>query len=81
MIKKLKAYWLKLKNSNTLIFGAALVILGGIETYSEFFQEFMTPKAYGIFTIAVGLGVKVLRFTTNKSLDDKVAEALEQTKK
>ena len=80
-MKNLKKYWLMLKKSKTLMFGAALVFFGGLEMYMEFFQEFMSPKIFGLFSISVGMIVKILRFTTKSSLEDKIAEAMAQTEK
>lgn len=57
--------------SKTVLFGLLLSVLGVVQSNVELLQPLFGPKAYGLFTIGVGLLVAVLRFVTVNALDEK----------
>lgn len=54
-----------------MIFAALLAIFGVVETQMNVFQSFLSPQAYGIFTIVVSVVVAVLRLVTTQPIDEK----------
>lgn len=62
---------MKFLKSKTMIFAALLAIFGVVETQMNVFQSFLSPQAYGIFTIAVSVIVAVLRLVTTQPIDEK----------
>ena len=57
--------------SKTMWFSFLLVIFGAIfDNYSNL-QSFLDPKIYGFGYIIIGIIVAILRFLTNKPLDDR----------
>lgn len=81
MKAKLKKWFLMLKKSKTLVFGFLLTVLGTVQLSLGVFTPFMTPERFGLFSMVIGVIVAILRFVTNGSLDDKVAEALALSEK
>lgn len=57
--------------SKTILFAFLLTLLGVVQSNVELLQPLFGPKAYGLFTIGVGLLVAVLRFVTVNALDEK----------
>ena len=57
--------------SKTLWFALALAVFGVIEMQIKVFAAYMTPEAFGIFNIVVGLIVAVLRVFTTLPLSEK----------
>jgi hypothetical protein len=57
--------------SKTLWFALALAVFGVIEMQAKLFAQYMTPEAFGLFNIAVGLIVAVLRVLTTVPLSEK----------
>lgn len=56
--------------SKTVMFGAALSVLGVVQSFAPEISLLLGPYG-GVFTGAVGLTVIVLRAVTNSSLADK----------
>ena len=57
--------------SKTLWFALALAVFGVIEMQIKVFAAYMTPEAFGIFNIVIGVIVAVLRVFTTLPLSDK----------
>lgn len=54
--------------SRTMIFAILLAVLGTVQASAEVFSAWLTPQAYGIFTLVVGVAVAVLRVLTTEPL-------------
>ena len=61
----------KILKSKMMNLAVLLAALGTIQASTEVFAVFMTPAAYGVFTLIVGVAVAVLRAMTTTSLKDK----------
>ena len=57
--------------SKTILFALALAVLGVVEMQAKLFAAYMTPEAFGIFNIVVGVIVAVLRVLTSVPLSEK----------
>ena len=57
--------------SKTIWFALALAVFGVIEMQVKVFAAYMSPEAFGIFNIVVGLIVAVLRVFTTLPLSEK----------
>jgi hypothetical protein len=57
--------------SKTLWFALALAVFGVIEMQAKLFAQYMTPEAFGLFNIVIGLIVAVLRVLTTVPLSEK----------
>ena len=57
--------------SKTLWFALALAVFGVVELQIKVFASYMSPEAFGIFNIVVGLVVAVLRVFTTLPLSEK----------
>ena len=57
--------------SKTLWFALALAVFGVIEMQIKVFAAYMTPEAFGIFNIVLGIIVAVLRVLTTVPLSEK----------
>ena len=57
--------------SKTLWFALALAVFGVVELQIKVFASYMSPEAFGIFNIVVGLIVAVLRVFTTLPLSEK----------
>ena len=57
--------------SKTMMFALALAVFGVIEMQIKVFAAYMTPEAFGIFNIVIGVIVAVLRVFTTLPLSDK----------
>ena len=57
--------------SKTLWFALALAVFGVVEMQIKVFASYMSPEAFGIFNIVVGLIVAVLRVFTTLPLSEK----------
>ena len=57
--------------SKTLLFALALAIFGVIEMQIKMFSDYMSPEAFGIFNIVIGVIVAVLRVITTVPLSEK----------
>lgn len=62
---------LQLAKSKTIWFALALAILGVIEIQAKLFAPYMSPEAFGIFNITLGIIVAVLRVLTTMPLSEK----------
>ena len=56
--------------SKTLWFSFALVVFGALMDNFSYIQNFIDPKYYGYGYILIGIIVAILRFLTNKPLDN-----------
>jgi len=56
--------------SKTLWFSFALVVFGALMDNFSYIQNFIDPKYYGYGYILIGIIVAILRFFTNKPLDN-----------
>ena len=61
----------QLIKSKTILFACLLSALGVVQASTEVFAQFMTPTAYGVFTLVVGVAVAILRTVTTTSLGEK----------
>lgn len=61
----------QMMKSKTMRFALALAILGTLQTSMEVFTPYLTPQAYGIATMIIGMAVAILRVLTTSSLGDK----------
>ena len=57
--------------SRTILFATALAVLGVVEANVGVFQQYMTPQTFGVFSVAVGVIVAVLRVLTTVPLSEK----------
>ena len=57
--------------SKTMMFALALAVFGVIEMQIKVFAAYMTPEAFGIFNIVIGVIVAVLRVLTTVPLSSK----------
>ena len=57
--------------SKTMMFALALAVFGVVEMQIKVFASYMSPEAFGIFNIVVGLIVAVLRVFTTLPLSEK----------
>lgn len=57
--------------SKTIWFALALAVLGVIEIQAQLFAQYMSPEAFGIFNIVIGVIVAVLRVITTMPLSEK----------
>lgn len=57
--------------SKTMLFALLLAVLGVVQTSMEVFSPYLTPQAYGIATMVIGIVVAVLRVLTTTSLGEK----------
>ena len=57
--------------SKTMMFALALAVFGVIEMQIKVFAAYMTPEAFGIFNIVIGVIVAVLRAFTTLPLSEK----------
>jgi hypothetical protein len=57
--------------SKTMWFALALALFGVVETQIHLFAQYMTPEAFGLFNILVGVAVAVLRVITTVPLNQK----------
>ncbi len=57
--------------SKTIWFSILLAVLGVVEANVGVFQQYMTPQTFGIFSVAVGVIVAVLRVLTTVPLSEK----------
>ena len=57
--------------SKTMMFALALAVFGVVEMQIKVFAAYMTPEAFGIFNIVIGVIVAVLRVFTTLPLSDK----------
>ena len=55
--------------SKTMWFSLALVIFGALFDNFSYVQNLIDPKYYGVYLIAIGIIVAVLRFVTNKPIE------------
>ena len=53
------------------MFSILLAVLGVVEANVGVFQQYMTPQTFGIFSVAVGVIVAVLRVLTTVPLSEK----------
>ena len=64
--------WLqRIIRSKTMIFSLLLAIFGVLQASQNVFSSFLTPKSFGLVTVAIGVIVAALRVVTVKSLGDK----------
>lgn len=57
--------------SRTIQFSILLAVLGVVQASSGVFAPYMTPQAYGIFTIVIGIVVAILRIITTTPILNK----------
>lgn len=57
--------------SKMMMLGIATTLLGAAFEFLPNVQELIGPKYYGVVLMAVGVGVKVLRWVTTQPLEDK----------
>jgi uncharacterized protein YjeT (DUF2065 family) len=57
--------------SKTMWFSFALVVLGVVYENFSYVQNIIDPRLYGIFLIAIGIVVAILRFITVMPLEDR----------
>lgn len=57
--------------SKTMLFALALAIFGVIEMQTKLFAAYMSPEAFGVFNIVIGVVVAVLRVLTTVPLSEK----------
>ena len=57
--------------SKTMMFALALAVFGVIEMQIKVFAAYMSPEAFGVFNIVLGIIVAVLRVLTTVPLSDK----------
>ena len=57
--------------SKTMLFALALAVFGVIEMQAKLFAAYMSPEAFGVFNIVIGVIVAVLRVFTTLPLSDK----------
>ena len=57
--------------SKTMMFALALAVFGVIEMQIKVFAAYMTPEAFGVFNIVLGIIVAVLRVLTTVPLSEK----------
>ena len=57
--------------SKTMWFALALAVLGAVEMNLGLFEQYMTHKWFGVFSIAVAVVVAVLRVITTVPLEEK----------
>lgn len=56
----------KMRNSRTIWFSFALVILGALMDNFSYLQNVIDQKYYGIILVVIGLVVAILRFVTTQ---------------
>lgn len=61
----------KFLKSKTIIVALLLAVFGALQASMGVFTDYLTPEAYGLFTMAVGVIVAVLRVLTTVPLDEK----------
>ena len=57
--------------SRTIWFSFTLVVFGALFDNFSYIQNFIDPRYYGFGYIIIGIIVAILRFLTNKPLDDR----------
>lgn len=57
--------------SKTIWFSILLAVLGVVEANVGVLQQYMTPQAFGIFSVVVGVIIAVLRVLTTLPLSEK----------
>ena len=57
--------------SKTMVFSILLAMAGAFQATMGVFSPYMTPEAYGLFTVAVAGVVAILRILTTMPLEDK----------
>ena len=57
--------------SKTMMFALALAVFGVIELQAKLFAPYMSPEAFGVFNIVLGIIVAVLRVLTTVPLSEK----------
>ena len=57
--------------SKTLWFALALAVFGVVEMQAKLFAAYMSPEAFGVFNIVIGVVVAVLRVLTTVPLSEK----------
>jgi O-antigen/teichoic acid export membrane protein len=61
----------KLLKSKTMIFNAALAVLGVLELHSAALQKLIGPEHFGSFMLGLAIAGALLRFATTKPLSEK----------
>lgn len=61
----------KILKSRTMLFAIALSVLGALQASMNVFEAVLSPQVYGLFTVAVGVAVAVLRVITTTPIDSK----------
>lgn len=54
-----------------MLFAIALSVLGALQASMNVFEAVLSPQVYGLFTVAVGVAVAVLRVITTTPIDSK----------
>ena len=62
---------LQAAKSKTIWFALALAVLGVVEMQIKLFAQYMSPEAFGLFNIVVGIVVAALRVLTTMPLSQK----------
>lgn len=57
--------------SKTMWFAMMLAILGAVEATLNLFADILTPTAYGLITMGIGIAVAILRIVTVAPLSEK----------
>jgi hypothetical protein len=70
-VNKINIWFQRIIRSRTMIFSLALTALGAVQTSQDVFSAFMTPKMFGLFTVAIGIVVAILRVVTKQPLENK----------
>lgn len=68
---QLKVWATRLALSKFMWLAFALTVFGAIEASLGLFADVLTPKAYAILSMVVGVIVAILRFFTTMPLKDK----------
>jgi hypothetical protein len=68
---KLKILLTRIAHSKTMWLALAVEILGFLQASQFLLSRFLTSRELGIFLIAVGIAIRILRFVTTQPLADK----------
>ena len=59
---------MKARQSRTMWFSFALVVLGALEAGFPYLQSIIDERYYGIILVAIGITVAILRFITKEPI-------------
>ena len=69
-----KNFWVKIKGafkSKTMVLSFLITIFGVLSDNLTYLQGMIKPEWYGLFAMGIGITMGILRWVTNKPIEDK----------